>query len=67
MGRPSVEGEPTDCLECRMIGSGAMLCISGYFAYLSHSAMLKASTGERRFSAVMSVGFAIASATRWFL
>ena len=60
------EDAPPDCLECRMIGTGAMLGISGYFAYLSRRLASGAVT-ERRFMTAMSVGFAIAGATRWFL
>ena len=55
-----------DCLECRMIGTGAMLGISGYFVYLSRG-FSSASVGEKRFSAFMSVCFAAAGAARWFL
>ena len=55
-----------DCLECRMIGTGAMLGISGYFAYLSRR-LASGATTERRFMAAMSIGFAVAGATRWFL
>ena len=65
MGRSNDDGEFVDCLECRMIGTGAMLGISGYFAYLSRG-LASASATERRFSAFMSVGFALAGATRWF-
>ena len=66
MGGRAVEGAPpADCLECRLIGTGAMLGISGYFAYLSRG-LASASATERRFSAFMSVGFALAGATRWF-
>ena len=57
---------PHDCLECRMIGSGAMFSISAYFAYLSRG-LQTASKNDRRFSAVMSVCFAVAGATRWLL
>ena len=31
----SADAPHEDCLECRMIGTGAMLGISGYFVYLS--------------------------------
>ena len=62
----SADAPHEDCLECRMIGTGAMLGISGYFVYLSRG--LKSSTqGDRRFSAAMSVCFAMAGAYRWFM
>ena len=38
----SADAPHEDCLECRMIGTGAMLGISGYFVYLSRG--LKSST-----------------------
>ena len=65
MGR-SADGEFVDCLECRMIGTGAMLSFSGYFAYLAHGVKPTA-VHERRFSLLCSVGFAAAGAYRWFM
>ena len=62
----TADGEVQDCLECRMIGTGAMLGISGYFAYLARG-VSTAPTNDRRFTAAMSVVFATAAATRWFL
>lgn len=54
---------PHDCLECRLIGTGAMVTFSGYFAYLAHVAPV-AST-NRRFGIVCSIGFACAGIARW--
>jgi len=66
MGRSNDDGEFVDCLECRMIGTGAMLGFSGYFAYLANGVKPKA-INERRFSLLCSAGFAVAGAYRWFM
>ena len=66
MPRTNVESDHHDCLECRMIGTGAMLTISGYMLYISRTTPL-AEVGNKRFAAAMSVVFAAAGATRWFL
>ena len=52
-----------DCLECRLIGTGAMLSFSAYFAYLTQSGA--AWTSHRKFSACMSIGFAAAGLFRF--
>ena len=49
-----------------MIGTGAMLGFSGYFAYLANGVKPKA-INERRFSLLCSAGFAVAGAYRWFM
>ena len=66
MGKWAARGDVEDCLECRLIGTGAMLGISGYFVYLSRG-LTSSTMGDRRFSAAMSVVFAMAGAARWFL
>ena len=53
-----------DCLECRLIGTGSMLAISGYFAYLSRHA--PALQTQSRFTAALSVVFAAAGVARFF-
>jgi hypothetical protein len=53
-----------DCLECRLIGTGAMLSVSAYFAYFATGANA-AWTSHRKFSAAMSVCFALAGVARF--
>ena len=62
--RRSSSDVPSDCLECRLIGTGSMLAISGYFAYLSRHA--PALQTQSRFTAALSVVFAAAGVARFF-
>ena len=67
--RPQVEeGEvPHDCLECRLIGSGAMLSLSGWFFYHSQGMARAVNPTHLRFNAAMGVGFACAGVYRFFM
>ena len=56
---------PADCLECRLIGTGAMLGISGYFVYLARVGSSTAGSSHQRFSAAMAMCFAGAAVARW--
>lgn len=59
--------EPEDCMECKLIGSGAMFGLSGYFGYLARGAQFAGTTaGLRSFNAAMSVAFAAAGLARFF-
>ena len=57
---------PADCLECRMVGSGAMASLSLYFFYHAQRTHTSAKPSHLRFNAALSVVFAAASVTRWF-
>ena len=61
---PAQRQPKPDCLECRLIGTGSMLAISGYFAYLSRNA--PALQTQSRFTAALSVVFAAAGVARFF-
>ena len=61
---PTQRQPKPDCLECRLIGTGSMLAISGYFAYLSRNA--PALQTQSRFTAALSVVFAAAGVARFF-
>jgi len=65
----SLKQEPIeDCLECKLIGTGAMLSISGYFLYLARSAQFaNAPSAVRSFNITMSVTFAFSALGRFFL
>ena len=57
-----------DCLECKLVGSGAMFSLSGYFFYLSRSPRFSSSStsGLRSFNGVMCAAFAAAGVARLF-
>lgn len=55
-----------DCLECRLIGTGALAALSVYFAYLTHTLPKGAGITHRRFNICCSIGFAAGSVARWF-
>ena len=63
--RRSADEPPADCLECKLVGTGAMLGLSGYFAYLTNQLPANAGVGHRRFNIVMCVGFAAAGVMRF--
>ena len=54
---------PEDCLECKLIGSGTMLALSGYFVYLNNTAP-KNSPISPRFNTFLAAGFAAAAVVR---
>jgi hypothetical protein len=64
--RGDVRPEPEDCLECKVIGSGAMFSLSGYFVYLRSSRISSATAGIRSFNGAMSLAFAAAGVARLF-
>ena len=54
-------------MECKLIGSGAMFSLSGYFGYLAAGARLAGTTaGLRTFNIGMSLAFATAGFARFF-
>lgn len=55
-----------DCLECRLIGTGALGALSVYFAVLTSSLPKSAGVTHRRFNITCSCGFAVASVLRFF-
>lgn len=57
--------ESQDCLECRLIGTGALTALSGYFVYLTHTLPSTATVFHRRFNLSCSVGFALAAIARF--
>lgn len=67
----AIEGETEtehvgDCLECRLIGTGAMLSVSAYFAYFASGKSGNAAwTSHRKFSTACSVAFALAGLARF--
>ena len=63
MGEPRGD-HPTDCLECRLIGTSAMLGLSGYFAFLTHQLPKSAGVGHRRFNVAMCITCAAAAVAR---
>ena len=61
----SARPPPEDCLECKLIGSGTMLSISGYFVYLNNSShAAKFGPNSIRFNTLMAAGFAAAAVAR---
>ena len=65
--RRALEGETEhvgDCLQCRLIGTGAMFSVSAYFAYFATGSNA-AWKSHRNFSACMSLGFALAGIARF--
>ena len=63
---PTQRQPKPDCLECRLIGTGSMLAISGYFAYLSQQKPTLPHPTHARFTAGLSVVFAAAGVARFF-
>ena len=57
---------PADCLECRLIGTGSMLALSGYFVFLTQQLPKTATLFQRRFNVAMSFAFAAAGVARFF-
>ena len=53
---------PEDCLECRLIGSGAMFSFSGLFLWQNRT--FKPSHSQFRFNALLSACFAAAGIAR---
>ena len=63
--RPGAESQPPeDCLECTMIGSGAMFSLAGYMLWQSRSLEKKAELSQIRFLRVLSVAFVGAGVLR---
>ena len=58
--------EVNDCLECKLVGSGAMFALSGYFVYLNHTAT-KPNLSSPRLNLVMAACFAAAGVARVFV
>ena len=54
---------PEDCLECKLVGSGAMFALSGYFALLNYTTT-KPNLSSPRLNTVMAVCFAAAGVAR---
>jgi hypothetical protein len=54
-------------MECKLIGSGAMFGLSGYFGYLAWGVQFARTTASlRSFNVGMSVAFAAAGFARFF-
>ena len=56
-----------DCLQCRLIGSGAMAGLSAYFYSFYRMAPAQSSLAHRRAHAALSVAFATAAIARFVL
>jgi hypothetical protein len=66
---PGEEAPPPpveDCLECKLVGSGTMFALSGYFVYLNHTAT-KPNMSSPRLNFVMTACFAAAGFARLFV
>ena len=66
---PGEEAPPPpveDCLECKLVGSGTMFALSGYFVYLNHTAT-KPNLSSPRLNFVMAACFAAAGVARLFV
>ena len=66
---PGEEAPPPpveDCLECKLVGSGTMFALSGYFVYLNHTAT-KPNMSSPRLNFVMTACFAAAGVARLFV
>jgi hypothetical protein len=66
---PGEEAPPPpveDCLECKLVGSGTMFALSGYVAYLNHTAT-KPNLSSPRLNFVMAACFAAAGVARLFV
>ena len=59
--------EVNDCLECRLIGGGSMLAISGYFLIQLKAMPASTSLSHRRFHMGLSAVFAMAGLARLIL
>ena len=55
-----------DCLECKLVGSGTMFALSGYFVYLNLTAT-KPNLSSPRLNFVMAACFAAAGVARVFV
>ncbi len=66
MARATEGTEVADCLECRIVGSSAMLGLSAYFASHCRAAGSRVNPTHRRFTAAMSAAFALAGVARFF-
>jgi hypothetical protein len=62
---PPPQASP-DCMECRLIGSGAMLGLSGWFFYHAQG-VRTARTPAHYFNAALGVCFAGAAVARWLV
>ena len=59
---------PPDCLECRLVGTGSMLALSGWFFYHARGLGTRArrpSPSHLYFNAALGVLFAGAGVARW--
>ena len=64
---PGEEASPVeDCLECKLVGSGTMFALSGYFVYLNRTAT-KPNLSSPRLNVVMAACFAAAGVARGFV
>ena len=63
---PGEEPPVEDCLECKLVGSGSMFALSGYFVYLNHTAT-KPNLSSPRLNLVMAACFAAAGIARVFV
>ena len=63
---PGEEPPVEDCLECKLVGSGSMFALSGYFVYLNHTAT-KPNLSSPRLNLVMAACFAAAGVARVFV
>ena len=55
--------EIEDCLECKLVGSGTMFALSGYFVYLNQTAT-KPNLSSPRLNTILAVCFAAAGVAR---
>ena len=56
-----------DCLECKLVGSGTMFALSGYFVYLNLTATKQPNLSSPRLNFVMAACFAAAGVARVFV
>lgn len=64
---PGEEASPVeDCLECKLVGSGTMFALSGYFVYLNRTAT-KPNLSSPRLNVVVAACFAAAGVARVFV
>jgi hypothetical protein len=58
------EQEIEDCLECKLVGSGTMFALSGYFVYLNRTITKPNNLSSPRLNTVLAVCFAAAGVAR---
>ncbi len=62
---PTQRQPKPDCLECRLIGTGSMLSLSGWFFYHARGIRTSRNPTHAYFKAALGLSFAAAGLARW--